>query len=680
MNYFSRAGLAVNRLGSICIVSMLCLMASLVVYAQDAPDVAATPAPQVETNSQPDAPSTHGEGVPEQGANEALPAVESTEKDAVSDVAESAYEVGKGTGQEKIGDVDDTPFEADESDEQKPSETETEADEPGDVGVRDDDDSWWIAWGFGADPTNDDPGATSNEGPEGDSAECVSSDDCESFNCQDGVCQEASCDDGVQNGEESDVDCGDACRRILKQEGNTTFFETIGCAQGRQCEEHRDCASKNCADGLCAPSCHDGIQNGEETDVDCGGNECNRNRRSCLESRGCEVNEDCRSFDCQDGVCQRKKFEWECTLDDYDPPLTIEQSSIYIPTDLKVIPGEQIVVPVMMTHTRKMVGALLEVRYDSSVLTLNNSGIKLGPAFRSKWEPPMAMTASNFNEAGKVIIGTAMVQPGESSSGAIYELTFDVSPDATEGQELVLDIARFQGNPRGSLNPGCNRKANCGCATVIPLEEKPRVGADLTDGRITVTYPEQPLVYIPREAQAITGRKIRVPVRLKHTFGEPLKSVLIEVHYDSEVLVPNTEGLLRGPAFWSTCPNITFEVEYGTGEQCGYTVATVLAPGKLEIVAQNPIAAPTGPGDLFYLEFWAPEGKPFSPSTDLDVVSVLVNDGTVPLTPEPTEGFDGADGRVYFVDYIEPADRNWWMGNQLQSTDELDNYYEKYMY
>jgi hypothetical protein len=66
-----------------------------------------------------------------------------------------------------------------------------------------------------------------------------------------------SCADGVRNGSEADVDCGGSC---------------FPCADGRLCNGIDDCASRNCVASVCqAPSCYDGVLNGFETGVDCGG-------------------------------------------------------------------------------------------------------------------------------------------------------------------------------------------------------------------------------------------------------------------------------------------------------------------------------------------------------------------------------------------------------------------------
>lgn len=49
-----------------------------------------------------------------------------------------------------------------------------------------------------------------------------------------------------------------------------------------------------------APSCDDGIKNGDETDIDCGGS-CLSKR--CEDSKKCRVNSDCFNQDCQYDVC-----------------------------------------------------------------------------------------------------------------------------------------------------------------------------------------------------------------------------------------------------------------------------------------------------------------------------------------------------------------------------------------
>ena len=93
-----------------------------------------------------------------------------------------------------------------------------------------------------------------------------------------------SCSDGVKNGSETDIDCGGVCG---------------GCGDGKICAAAADCHSLVCAGGHCsAASCTDGVKNGNEADVDCGGS-CPR----CADGKTCSVGTDCQSLVCTSGHC-----------------------------------------------------------------------------------------------------------------------------------------------------------------------------------------------------------------------------------------------------------------------------------------------------------------------------------------------------------------------------------------
>jgi hypothetical protein len=91
----------------------------------------------------------------------------------------------------------------------------------------------------------------------------------------------ASCSDAVKNQNESDVDCGGVC---------------AGCALGSACNTSSDCKSDVCASTkVCvASSCDDGLKDGTETDVDCGGNAC----LACVVGKSCVTGNDCASATC----------------------------------------------------------------------------------------------------------------------------------------------------------------------------------------------------------------------------------------------------------------------------------------------------------------------------------------------------------------------------------------------
>lgn len=115
---------------------------------------------------------------------------------------------------------------------------------------------------------------------------CKVATDCTSGVCKDAgqglLCQEPAPDDGVKNADESDVDCGGA--------------KAPKCADEKTCATRADCASDVCDAGKCKAPAIDGVKNGTETDVDCGGPGAPR----CADTLGCLVDGDCTSDVCAD--------------------------------------------------------------------------------------------------------------------------------------------------------------------------------------------------------------------------------------------------------------------------------------------------------------------------------------------------------------------------------------------
>ena len=99
------------------------------------------------------------------------------------------------------------------------------------------------------------------------------------------------CDDGLFNGAETDVDCGGGL--------------CPPCGLGQGCEQDtRDCSINNpdlvCEAGICVlANCHDGRFNQDETDVDCGGLLCD----PCPDGRGCTIDQDCAENSCIGSIC-----------------------------------------------------------------------------------------------------------------------------------------------------------------------------------------------------------------------------------------------------------------------------------------------------------------------------------------------------------------------------------------
>jgi len=118
----------------------------------------------------------------------------------------------------------------------------------------------------------------------GDAAGCSVATDCVSLVCTGNVCVAATCGDGVRNQGETDVDCGGPCSP---------------CGAGLGCDTADDCVSHICTLGVCkVATCFDGVENQNETDVDCGGL-C----APCATGAECSVNADCQYGVCSGGVC-----------------------------------------------------------------------------------------------------------------------------------------------------------------------------------------------------------------------------------------------------------------------------------------------------------------------------------------------------------------------------------------
>jgi len=74
-----------------------------------------------------------------------------------------------------------------------------------------------------------------------------------------------------------------------------------GAGNCYQCLTTPDCGggAKICANHVCIDTCSDGMVDGQETDVDCGGPTCAK----CANSKKCMANSDCSSTYCVGNVC-----------------------------------------------------------------------------------------------------------------------------------------------------------------------------------------------------------------------------------------------------------------------------------------------------------------------------------------------------------------------------------------
>jgi len=132
------------------------------------------------------------------------------------------------------------------------------------------------------------PGSMVCDG-QGNCVECASGDDCASSICEANACVPASCVDMKQNGDETDVDCGGGCPK---------------CDDGEGCVEPTDCLHNLCVASTCEP-CSD--------DADCADDALCQSAGCFCQGGGCVdklLNGDsciganqCVSANCVDGFC-----------------------------------------------------------------------------------------------------------------------------------------------------------------------------------------------------------------------------------------------------------------------------------------------------------------------------------------------------------------------------------------
>ncbi|TXD38701.1 hypothetical protein FRC96_07110 [Lujinxingia vulgaris] len=141
---------------------------------------------------------------------------------------------------------------------------------------------------------------------------CEGAGDCASGLCQDKVCvgvgcEGVACDDGeaCYRGQcyaacDESAECG-AEERCFEGACTALSCDDVICADAETCyrgvcyaacQDASGCSEEGaeCVEGSCVvPTCDDGVQNGDESDVDCGGESC----EACEVGQQCGVNEDC---------------------------------------------------------------------------------------------------------------------------------------------------------------------------------------------------------------------------------------------------------------------------------------------------------------------------------------------------------------------------------------------------
>ena len=160
------------------------------------------------------------------------------------------------------------------------------------------------------DPTTTNPTTTESDSSTGgvcgdgvvdDGEECDDGNDENTDGCLN-ACQLAVCGDGVvyegveecDDGNDIDTDaCLTACLTAICGDG--LLYEGV-----EECDDGNNENGDGCSAGCTVPSCEDGVNNGAETDVDCGGPDCD----GCPLDGACAESSDCAEGQCIDNTCQ----------------------------------------------------------------------------------------------------------------------------------------------------------------------------------------------------------------------------------------------------------------------------------------------------------------------------------------------------------------------------------------
>jgi len=126
-------------------------------------------------------------------------------------------------------------------------------------------------------------GASSGTG----GASCTTPDDCPGA---DTTCSTRTCEAGLCGAEyaAADTACTEDGGQVCDGDGNC-----VECNTADQCDPGEECVNHLCG----GPGCNNNAQDGDETDVDCGGGSC----PPCANGLDCEVYSDCQSRFCDSG-------------------------------------------------------------------------------------------------------------------------------------------------------------------------------------------------------------------------------------------------------------------------------------------------------------------------------------------------------------------------------------------
>jgi cohesin domain-containing protein len=267
---------------------------------------------------------------------------------------------------------------------------------------------------------------------------CLANGDCQTGDCSGGVCQAAlvcspgfgNCDGNDSNGCETPLNtvtncggCGNICNQNNSSSascnGMTCLYtckagfgdcnaaapDTDGCETPLDTAANCGACANACAPGatctggacVSTSSCTDGVKDGSETDVDCGGGVC----PACPIGKSCLVNGDCQSQTCSGGFCQQAST---CSdgVKDGDETGVDCGGKVCPPCPTEVCvgsavgdPGQRVTVPITLDDGTGVAGFQVDAGFDSALLSVSAARPGADTTAAAGWTIYSAPIASN---------------------------------------------------------------------------------------------------------------------------------------------------------------------------------------------------------------------------------------------------------------------------------------------
>jgi hypothetical protein len=315
--------------------------------------------------------------------------------------------------------------------------------------------------------------------------QCTGDGDCNGGMCLAGICSDPRCSDGVSNGDETSVDCGGpSCKQC-----DGSNIDEIFCAVGDDCESF-SCIELNPSVGrVCAQAtCSDGVWNGSESDVDCGEGMCQLCgvQQQCNDDNDCDVGLTCKGFCevgdhctprvCVPGGCDNGIKDGEETLTDCGGTQCGECPEMYRINNHRILSYTAIDLPALDLGTVSATPVL------EQLVTGQAGGLLLAGTFNVPTPPePMLPSASIYPIVRSTGFSGTCYTGGFTDHG--YQGGFQINGGAG---------ARMCGNPKVVNNGGTAASPTFTLSTTTDVDLP--VGYDITlNVDLNVPDPNQDL-------------------------------------------------------------------------------------------------------------------------------------------------------------------------------------------